>query len=575
MKLSIGIKIGGGFAVSLIIVALIGVFSYITSTGLFRAAALVARTHLVVEELDAVLQGMTDAETAVRGYIIVREDAFLQPYQAGITSATSSLKTLRQLTATNPAQQRLLDKIEQLVQAKLRTLAQQIADRKSDRSTNAKLLPLIDEAKGLMDEIRTALADMKSNENELLGIQNAESRKSQERLVAVIIYGIPISLLLMILIGFITTRNISRPINRVAELSKRIAAGDLNDSVRVETRSDEVGVLSRAFGRLTVYLQAVAAAADRIAEGDLTVKVDPQSDKDVIGVAFGKMVTNLKRITSELRDAVETLGASASEILATTTQVAVAATETATGVNETTTTVQEVKQTAQVANQKARLVADGAERSRQFSRAGTASVNETVSGMNRIREQMELIAESTVRLSEQSQAIGEIITVVGDLAEQSNVLAVNASIEAAKAGDQGKGFAVIALEIKSLADQSRRATSQVRTILGDIQKATTVAVLAAEQGSKAVENGVTQSSEVTNAIRVLGESIESAAMASTQISASSQEQVVGMDQIALAMESIRTASTQNIASTGQAENAAQQLHELGRRLKDLIAQFRI
>ncbi|HUX50505.1 MAG TPA: methyl-accepting chemotaxis protein, partial [Spirochaetia bacterium] len=176
---------------------------------------------------------------------------------------------------------------------------------------------------------------------------------------------------------------------------------------------------------------------------------------------------------------------------------------------------------------------------------------------------------------ERSQAIGEIISVVGDLAEQSNVLAVNASIEAAKAGDQGKGFAVVAREIKSLADQSRRATSQVRTILGDIQKATSMAVMAAEQGSKAVDAGVTQSAEVTVAIRVLGESIDEASQASAQISVSSQEQLVGMDQIAIAMESIRDASTQNIASTKQAENAAQQLHDLGRRLKGLIAQFQV
>src|SRR4030067_173625 len=109
--------------------------------------------------------------------------------------------------------------------------------------------------------------------------------------------------------------------------------------------------------------------------------------------------------------------------------------------------------------------------------------------MHRIQEQMESIAQSIVRLSEQGQAIGEIIATVNDLAEQSNMLAVNAAIEAAKAGEQGKGFAVVAQEVKSLAEQSKQATAQVRTILGDIQKATSGAVMATEQGSKAGETG--------------------------------------------------------------------------------------
>ena len=575
MKWSIGTKIGGGFAVSLVTVALIGLFSYVTSTGLFRAADLVAHTHKVVEELDSVLQGMTDAETAARGYLITGDESYLQPFQSGIAGATASLIALRRLTSDNPDQMKLLDTLDPLVQVKFGSMTQQIENRRINRSAEAELLVQLKAAKVVMDEIRSALTDMKSNENRLLGLRNAASQKSQERLVFVIRYGIPLSLLLMAFLAFVTTRNIARPINRVSEIAGRIAVGDLTVSVSAERRSDEVGVLTRAFGKLTLYLQSVAEAANRIAEGDLTVKVGLQSDKDVIGVAFGKMVANLQRIATELRDAVDTLGSSASEILATTSQVAVAATQTATGVNETTTTVQQVKQTAQVARQKSRMVADGAERSRQFSLAGAASVNATVAGMNRILEQMESIAESTVRLSERSQAIGEIISVVGDLAEQSNVLAVNASIEAAKAGDQGKGFAVVAREIKSLADQSRRATSQVRTILGDIQKATSMAVMAAEQGSKAVDAGVTQSAEVTVAIRVLGESIDEASQASAQISVSSQEQLVGMDQIAIAMESIRDASTQNIASTKQAENAAQQLHDLGRRLKGLIAQFQV
>jgi PAS domain S-box-containing protein len=282
----------------------------------------------------------------------------------------------------------------------------------------------------------------------------------------------------------------------------------------------------------------------------------------------------LREVNREIREGVIVLGSSSSEILAAATQVAAAATETAAAVSETTATVEEVKQTAQVASQKAKYVSENAQKAAQVSQGGRKAVGDTIEGMSRIREQMESIAGSILRLSEQSQAIGEIVATVNDLAEQSNLLAVNAAIEAAKAGEAGRGFAVVAQELKSLAEQSKQGTAQVRTILTDTQKATSGAVMATEQGSKAVAAGVKQSTEAGEAIRLLAEGIAEAAQAAAQIVASSEQQFAGMDQVALAMENIKQASTQNVTSTKQAETAAQSLHELGQRLKDLIERLK-
>ena len=288
----------------------------------------------------------------------------------------------------------------------------------------------------------------------------------------------------------------------------------------------------------------------------------------IVGLTIG---THLSRvITRELRESIAQLSSSSAEILATTTQVASSAAETAAAVSETTATVEEVKQTAQHASQKAKYVSDSAQKASNVSQAGRRSVEEALHVMHRIREQMGSIAESIVQLSEQSHAIGQIIATVNDLAEQSNLLAVNAAIEAARAGEQGKSFGVVAHEIRSLAEQSKQATGQVRTILGDIQKATNIAVLATEQGNKAVEAGVKQSSETDEAIRLLSASINEAAQAATQIAASSHQQMVGMDQVAVAMNNIKEASEQNVAGTRQAELAAQGLHQMGVRLRLLV-----
>jgi methyl-accepting chemotaxis protein len=325
-------------------------------------------------------------------------------------------------------------------------------------------------------------------------------------------------------------------------------------------------------------LIAITKTASQISMGNLKVELIADERKDEVGLlnqAFYKMVQKLRGSIEEIIEGVNLLGSSASEILAATTQVASGSAETATAITETTTTVEEVRQAAQLSNQKASRVSENAQQVSQVTLSGQIAVDETISGMHDIQNQMEAVANTIVRLSEQSQQIGGIIASVTDVADQSNLLAVNAAIEAAKAGEQGKGFAVVAQEIKSLAQQSKQATIQVRNILTDVQKATSAAVMATEQTSKAVENGVKQSTLAGDAIKKLAESSGKALEAASQIVASSQQQVVGMDQIGLAMQNINQAGTENSASMVQAEKAAKGLHELGQKLKLLVEQYQI
>ena len=361
-------------------------------------------------------------------------------------------------------------------------------------------------------------------------------------------------------------------LRQMAEVSTQIAGGDL--AVTVKPASDR-DILGKAFVDMTAYLRDMSSLSKQVAEGDLTVSVQPVSDRDVLGHAYGEMIHNLRKINQELSNSVSVLASSASEILASTTQIAAGMTETATSVSETTATVEEVKQTAQLSVEKSRNVSDSAQRAATVADRGSSAVMETMDGINHIKTLMETVAESVVMLSEQTQAIGEIITAVNDLAQQSNLLAVNAAIEASKAGEQGKGFAVVAQEIKSLADQSKQATEQVRSILNDIQKATGKSVLAAEQVSKAVENGVRQATESGESIKVLAGSIGESAQAAAQIAASSQQQLAGMEQVAMAMETIKQAAQQNVSGTKQVEQAAHTLNELGQKLKELVGTYKI
>lgn len=445
----------------------------------------------------------------------------------------------QQLFARQRENQQFLDKLKEL-KAVRDDYIQTRDDQQIPLIYAGKIKDAMDLGLGIQAErylkIRTLAKELgeSANRNAQSAVE-ASRQKTDESLrifilIGALAFGFSMAMVLLL------TRVIANPIKTVAETAGRIAVGDLTDKITISQRTDEMGKLAQS---------------------------------------FQDMVDGLRKLTLEIRDGVNVLTSSASEILATTSQVASGSAETATAVSETTSTVEEVKQTVQLAGQKSKQVTESALKTVQISEAGQHAVAKMITGMERIREQTASAAVSIVKLNEQSQEIGEIIITVNDLAEQSNLLAVNAAIEAAKAGEQGKGFAVVAQEIKSLAEQSKQATAQVRVILGEIQKATTAAVMATDLSGKAVEDGVQQSDAAGESIKLLADSILAAAQAAQQITASSQQQIVGMDQVALAMENIKQASAQNMAGTRQAEQAAQNLHELGLKLKQMIERYKV
>ena len=391
---------------------------------------------------------------------------------------------------------------------------------------------------------------------------------------AIILIGM-IAIVIASLIFFFFARSITRPLIHIVGAAGKIAGGDLSVEITSKNRQDEIGDLARAFTGMIQSLKDKTRVAQKIAEGDLTVEATPLSEADALGNAFLTMVVKLREQIMEIVEGVNVLASSGSEIMASVSQLTSGAAETSTAVSETTTTVEEVKQTALVSTQKAKHVSELGRKTVEISQTGLKAIDDTIQGMNHIKEQVESIADMVVRLSEQSQAIGEIIATVNDLAEQSNLLAVNASIEAAKAGEQGKGFAVVAQEIRSLAAQSKQATTPVRNILFDVQKAISSAVMATELGGKAVEAGVSLSRQAGEAIDFLAESVTEASDASIQIAASSQQQLIGMDQVVSAMENIREAALQTSASTKQTEQSAHDLNNLGLRLQDIVKFYKV
>ncbi len=309
---------------------------------------------------------------------------------------------------------------------------------------------------------------------------------------------------------------------------------------------------------------ATARSADR-ARSELLIA-------SVIAMLLGIVAATLlnRAVAGPLRETTGVLASTAAEILAATTQQASGASESSAAVTQTVATVDEVAQTAEQATQRAKMVAESARRAAEISETGRRAVDDSAVAMGILQEQVNSVAESILALAEQAQAIGEIIATVTDIAEQTNLLALNAAVEAARAGEHGRGFAVVAAEVKSLSEQAKKATIQVRQILGDIQRATTGAVMSTEQGAKQVAITSRQVSEAGRTIQALAEAAAQAAQAATQIVASAGQQTVGMAQIRQAMANIHEATHQNVASSKQTERAAQDINELGTRLLSLV-----
>ena len=312
-------------------------------------------------------------------------------------------------------------------------------------------------------------------------------------------------------------------------------------------------------------------------EGDLTRRLEVSTEDEVGELAswFNKFMDKQQSMIREIMDSAHSLATLTAQISTTASQFASSATEMGSSVSEISTTGEQVKETMRVSSEKAEGVAQSAEDTEKVSQNGLSATAYNLDGMVRIKDEMQYIAESIVKLSEQTQNIAEIIDAVNELANQSNLLSVNASIEAAKAGEFGKGFAVVAQEVKSLADQSKQATEQVRNILQEIQNATSAAVMATERGSKAVDQGSQLSSEAEEAIGKLSHSTTESAKASRQIAASAQQQLAGMEQLSQALDSIKLASEQNVDSAKQLEESTIALNSLGTLLTEMAGRFKV
>lgn len=384
-------------------------------------------------------------------------------------------------------------------------------------------------------EFEAKVAETQKRTQELIDIGRAEVSAYYEQARTSTLFALVLALALSIAASIVIQRSINRPLATFMQFAERVGKGDLTQQAP-DARGDELGDLARS---------------------------------------LNQMVASLREVASQTRTAAENLGSATAEILASTQQQAAGMTEQSAAVQQTNATIAEISQSGAQISERARQVATTAEATTAASAAGLQAVQDTVTNMEAIREQAEAVAENVLSLSEKTQAIGEIIATVNDFAEQSHLLALNAAIEAAAAGEHGRSFSVVAGEMKNLADQSKEATVQVRSIVGEIQKGINSSVMLTEEAVKRVESGRQQADVADRTIRQLSDNIQQSVQAFQQIVAGSGQQQIGFEQVTQAVKNISIATTQTAASTRQSERAAANLNALAQQLRAVAERYRI
>jgi methyl-accepting chemotaxis protein len=404
-----------------------------------------------------------------------------------------------------------------------------------------------------------------------------------------------ISIVFVAVVAFGVARSMTAPVKLIANSASRLALGDIEQNLEYKSK-DEYGVLADAFRQMIAYQKEMAGFALAISKGDLTPFIYPKSDKDEFGNTFKRMIISLRKSIGRvgesavaLNEASAQLASSASQAGDATTQIANTVQQVALGINHETEsitrTAQSVEQMSraidgvargaqdqtasvtraaeitsgisktieQVAGNAQSVTRDSAEAA-EAARLGARTVAETVKGMERIKIKVSLSGQAVTEMGTRSDQIGTIVETIEDIASQTNLLALNAAIEAARAGEHGKGFAVVADEVRKLAERSSLATKEIGGLIKGIQKTVAEAVRAMDEGGKEVENGVrlaNESGEALAAILKAAEEVyrqaEQAGQGTATMSAASNQLVAAVDGVSAVVEE-NTAATEEMAA---------------------------
>jgi len=318
-------------------------------------------------------------------------------------------------------------------------------------------------------------------------------------------------------------------------------------------------------------------AINEFSQGNLTIQLEAEKDDEIgkLFAGFNAAIHNISELIMQVADAVEATASASTQISSSSEEMAAGAQEQSTQTSDIAASVDEMTKTILETTQNSSRAAEAAKNSGAIANEGGKVVYQTIEGMNHIAEVVKKSAETVHALGKGSDQIGEIVQVINDIADQTNLLALNAAIEAARAGEQGRGFAVVADEVRKLAERTTKATKEIAVMIKQIQTDTNGAVESMMEGTSEVEKGKALAGKAGQSLKEIIIGAEQVVDMSTQVAAASEQQSRAAEQISKNIETISGVTHESAIGVQQIARAAEDLNQLTVRLQELTSRFKV